>query len=187
MKTLNNNIEPKKVEVLTTEILFNLLVNETKSQTIAIEYIVDDNRSRTIQKQVSIQKHVKVNNVYLNHDYGNKVRKLTNDENFVAEPLKGKERISSTILKSLVNNKLLLDGKVLKKESAKILGYFHKDSPITEAEALSEGLWGNSYFKPTEKKTMGRGSVSEEDDFAVINTTLDKIVYLKHKGIEYRR
>jgi hypothetical protein len=34
---------------------------------------------------------------------------------------------------------------------------------------------------------MGRGSVSEEDDFNIINTGLDKIVYIKFKGIEYRR
>ena len=187
MKTLNNTIETKKVELLTTEILENLLINETRSQTIAIEYIVDDTRSKQKNKQHLVQKHVKVNNVYLNHDYGNKVRKLTNDETFEPKPLKGKERISSTILKSLVNNKLLLDGKVLAKESAKILGYFHKDKAITEAEALANEFWGNSYFKPTVKTTMGRGTVSEEDDFNIINTTLDKIVYIKIQGTEYRR
>jgi hypothetical protein len=187
MKTLNQQTATKEIQVLTTELIFDLLVNETKSTICAIEYIVDDNRSKTIQKQVSIQKHVKINNVYLNHDYTKKVQKLTNDETFEAQPLKGKERISTTILKSLSSNKLLLDGKVLAKESAKILGYFNENKAITETEALAKGLWGNSYFKVVEKQTMGRGSVSEEDDFNIINTTLDKIVYLKFKGIEYRR
>ena len=185
MITLNTTTQ--KIQVLTTEILFNLLVNETKSTVCAIEYIVDDTRSKQRNKQHLVQKHVKVNNVYLNHDYTKKVQKLTNDETFEAQPLKGKERISTTILKSLVSNKLLLDGKVLAKESAKILGYFNENKAITEAEAIANEFWGNSYFKPTEKTTMGRGSVSEEDDFNIINTTLDKIVYIKFKGIEYRR
>ena len=185
MKTLKTTVETK--QVLTTEILFNLLVNEKGSTICSLEYIVDDNRSKTVNKQVTIQKHVKISNCYLNHDYTKKVQKLTNDDSFEAQPLKGKERISTTILKSLSSNKLLLDGKVLKKESAKILGYFHNNKAITETDALANGFWGNSYFKPTEKITMGRGTVSEEDDFNIINTALDKIVYLKFKGIEYRR
>lgn len=185
MKTLNQQTETK--QVLTTEILFNLLANETKSTICSIEYIVDDTRSKQKNKQHLVQKHVKISNVYLNHDYTKKVQKLSGDTTFEAQPLKGKERLTTTILKSLSTNKLLLDGKVLKKESSKIIGYFHDNKEITESQALANEFWGNSYFKVTEKITMGRGLVDIEDDFNIINPNLDKIVYIKFKGIEYRR
>ena len=183
MKTLNT-IE--QVQTLTNEVLYDLIAN-VGSKTISLEYIVDDRRSKIKNKQNLVQKHVKCNNVYLHHDYGNKVKKLSGDTTFVPQPLKGKERITPTILKSLVTNELLIDGKILYSETTKILGYFHNNKPITEAEALGNEFWGNSYFKVPEKKTMGRGIVPEENDFYIINTTFDKIVYIKINGIEYRR
>lgn len=180
MKTVKQNLT--KVNELNNEVIFNLLANCTKSTICHIEYIVDDSSARQINGKIAVQKQVKVNNIYLNHNYKNKVQNLTGEE-FTPEPLKGKERVCSTILKSLKTNKLLIDGKVLKSEAVTILNYFHKGNPITREEAESLNL-----FKPkSEPKTAGRGAVSEEDNFWFVNTAFENIIYLKIFGIEYRR
>lgn len=172
-------------KVITSTELLELLVNETKSTVCSIMYLVDDSRSKTVKGTKQVQKLVSINHVYLNHSYENKVKNLSGNTEFVAEEMKGKKRISSTIIQSLKTNEYMIDGKVLKKESATILAYFHNSKVITEAEAVAQELWTPSYYNPTPKTTMGRGTVSEEDDFGIINTYLNRIVQIKFKGIEY--
>jgi hypothetical protein len=181
MKTVKQNLT--KVNELNNEVIFNLLANCTKSTICHIEYIVDDSSARQINGKIAVQKQVKVNNVYLNHNYKNKVENLTGEE-FTPEKNKGKERLCSTILKSLKTNKLLIDGKVLNSEAVTILGYFHEGNPITREQAESLNLFKPKSEKP---KTAGRGAVSEEDNFWFVNTSFDNIIYLKIFGIEYRR
>lgn len=165
--------------------LFNLLVNETKSQTVSIEYIVDDSRSKTINGKKQVQKQVRINNLYLNHNYSNKVQNLTGDTSFQAFEMKGKTRISSTIIKSDTTEKLLLDGKILNSESVKVINLFHNEEIITESEAVSKDLWAGAYYKPKTQTTSGRGLVKVEDDFKMITLGLSNIIKIKFKGIEY--
>jgi len=182
MKTLNINSENN---VITTNQLFDMLVNVTKSTIVAVEYITDDTRSKQVKGLKQVQKQVKISNLYLNHKYENKVRNLTNDDTFVAQELKGKTRISSTIIQSDKSLENLLDGKILNSESVKLINFFHNGNVITESEAVSLDLWAGAYYKPTEKTTSGRGSVSIEDDFKMITLGLSKIIKIKFQGIEY--
>jgi hypothetical protein len=165
--------------------LAEILENVTKSTTISIEYVVDDARSKVKNGQKQVQKRVRIKQVFLNHDYTQKVKRLSGDENFVAEELKGKKRICSTLLQSLKTGKLLLDGKILVSESREILAYYHNNRQITAQDAEKLNLWGNSYYSPKPKSTMGRGRVSEDKDFGIINTALDNIKYIKLLGQEY--
>ena len=165
--------------------IFNLLVNETKSTVVSIEYITDDSRSKTIKGQKQVQKHVRINNLYLNHSYEQKVQKLTGNSDFQSYELKGKTRISNTIIQSDKSGEYLLDGKILNSESVHIVNYFHNGEIITESQGVAMDLWTNTYYNPTEKTTSGRGSVSEEKDFKMITLGLSKIVKIKFKGIEY--
>lgn len=181
METLNINSK----NIITTNELFNMLVNVTKSTVVAVEYITDDTRSKQVKGQKQVQKQVKINNLYLNHKYEQKVQRLTGNDDFKAYELKGKTRISSTIIQSDKSLECMLDGKILNSESVKILNYFHNGKVITESEAVSLDLWANSYYKPTEKKTAGRGSVSIEDDFKMITLSLSKIIKIKFEGTEY--
>ncbi len=79
----------------------------------------------------------------------------------------------------------MIDGKILKSETVEVLCYLHNGIEITEEEAILKDLWTPAYYKPTEKTTMGRGEVSEEDDFAIINTYLSRIETLKLQGEWY--
>lgn len=182
MKTLNIQTENN---VINSNELFDILVNRTKSESCSVEYITDHNESKQVKGQKQVQKHVKINNLFLNHKYEQKVQRLTGNEDFKAHELKGKIRISSTILQSEKTSEYLLDGKILNSESVKIINLFHKGEIITESQAVSLDLWANSYYKETEKTTSGRGSVSIEDDFKMITLSLSKIIKIKIGGIEY--
>ena len=171
--------------VITENQLFNMLVNVTKSTIVAVEYITDHNESKQVKGLKQVQKQVKISNLYLNHKYEQKVQRLTNDDTFKALELKGKTRLSSTIIQSDKSLQNLLDGKILNSESVKVINLFHKGEIITESQAVSLDLWANSYYKETEKTTSGRGSVSIEDDFKMITLGLSKIIKIKFEGIEY--
>ena len=180
MKTLNINSN-----IITTNELFDMLVNVTKSTIVAVEYITDDTRSKQVKGLKQVQKQVKISNLFLNHKYEQKVRNLIGNSEFEAHELKGKTRISSTIIQSDKTLDNLLDGKILNSESVKLINLFHNDKIITESEAVSLDLWAGSYYKPTEKTTSGRGSVAIEDDFKMITLGLSKIIKIKFEGIEY--
>jgi hypothetical protein len=172
-------------KVINANQLADILKGITKSTFCHIVYMVDDSRSRTIKGQKQIQKLVRIKSVALNHNYTNKVINLTGETTFVAEDMKGKTRICSTLIQSDKTAELMIDGKVLNSQFAEVLGYFHNGNPITEAEAVSLDLWAGSYYNPTEPKTMGRGLVSEEDNFRIINTYLSRIKQIKLEGQWY--
>ncbi len=181
MNTLNITTE----NVITSNELFELVVNRTKSETCKVEYITDHNESKQVKGQKQVQKQVIINNLFLNHKYEQKVQRLTNDITFVAQELKGKTRISSTIIQSDKSLEYMLDGKILNSESVKIVNLFHKGEIITESQAVSLDLWAGAYYKETEKTTSGRGSVSIEDDFKMITLSLSKIIKIKIGGVQY--
>lgn len=171
--------------IINSNELFELVVNRTKSESCSVEYITEHNLSKQVKGQKQIQKQVKINNLFLNQKYEQKVQRLSGNEEFKAYELKGKIRISSTILQSEKTSEYLLDGKILNSESVKLINLFHKGEIITESQAVSLDLWANSYYKPTEKITSGRGSVSVENDFKMITLSLSKIIEIKIGGVQY--
>jgi hypothetical protein len=171
--------------VINSNQLYDLVVNRTKSESCSVEYITDHNESKTIKGQKQIQKQVKISNLFLNHKYEQKVRNLTGNESFEVHELKGKTRISSTIIQSDKSLEFMLDGKILNSESVKLINLFHNNEIITESEAVSLDLWAGAYYKETQKTTSGRGSVSVENDFKMITLSLSKIIRIKIGGFEY--
>ena len=174
-------------KVLTNELIISLLKDVTKSTVCSIEYVVDESQSRTVKGQKQLQKRVKISNLYLNHDYTKKVQNLSGDTTFQSFELKGKTRISSTLIESDTTKEILLDGKILYSESVKLLGYFHNGEPITQANAIAENLFAPAFFDTTEKTTSGRGLLTEEQDFKMITLGIKNIKYLKCFGDEYER
>ena len=171
--------------VLTIKQLFDLLVNRTKSETCKVEYITDHNESKQVKGLKQVQKQVLINNLFLNHKYEQKVQRLSGNESFEAHELKGKTRISSTIIQSDKSLEFMLDGKILNSESVKVINLFHNNEIITESEAVAKDLWAGAYYKPKTQTTSGRGSVSIEDDFKMITLSLSKIIRIKIGGVEY--
>jgi len=187
--TANQQVNTQKA--ITVEQLATILATITKSMTVSLTYFVDESKSRTVNGNKQVQKRVKVNNLYLNHNYTNKVQNLTGNTEFVAHELNGKERVFSTIISSLSKKnygKLMLDGKILHTESTKLLGYFHngfkieldKNNPtIGRSDLVAPSFYQKSTYTP------GRNTVSQEDDFRMITPFLDNIETIKIQGQEY--
>ena len=176
----------KKMNLLTDLVIIELLGNYTKSTAIAIEYVTDESQSRTIKGEKQLQKRVYIGNLFLNHNYTNKVQNLTDNKDFEAHEMKGKSRISTTLIQSEKSGEILLDGKILKSESVKRICFYHNNEEISEAKAKELNLFAPAYGQP-KATTSGRGSVSVEDDFRMITLGIAKIKYLKFKGEEYGR
>lgn len=178
-------MKAKTTKHITKQQLLNLLLNIKKSTVISMTYLVDDNRSKTVKGQKQIQKLVKCSHAYLNHDYERKVQKLSGDNTFQALELKGKTRISSTIVQSDKTGEYLLDFKTLQSSPSKIIEFYHNGKVITEQEAVEQDLWTNSYYNPSQKITAGRGLVSKEDDFCMMTLGIRNILSIKYQGVEY--
>jgi len=184
---MKNSKDYAKMNLLTDLKIIELLGSYTKSTTIAIEYVVDESKSRTIKGEKQLQKRVFIGNLYLNHNYANKVQNLTDNKDFEAHEMKGKSRISTTFVISDKTEEILLDGKILKSESVKRLAFYHNSEEISEDNAKDLNLFAPAYFDTDNTKTSGRGSVSVEDDFRMITLGITKIKYLKCFGEEYAR
>jgi len=178
-------MKPLNIQEVTVQELAAILEKTTASTVVNITYLVDDARSKVVKGIKQVQKMVNITHVYLNHNYTKKVQKLTGDTNFTAMEMKGKTRICGTLIKSDKTGELMIDGKVLKSQAIHNLAYYHNGEIITEQQGEELGLWTPSYYKVTEKQTTGRGTVSEEDDFSIINTYLARIVKIKIQGTEY--
>lgn len=182
---MNTLTTPKTANLLKVSELAILLQGITQSTVANVTYLVDESKSKTVKGVKQLQKRVTITHCYLNHDYTNKVKNLSGSTDFVAEELKGKSRVCGTLLMSDSTNELMLDAKVLNGETIQSITYFHNGVEITEAEAVAQDLWTPAYYQPTEKKTMGRGLVSEEKNFSIINPYLKRILSIKVKGQLY--
>jgi hypothetical protein len=183
----NSKKDYAKMNLLTDLKIIELLGTCTKSTTIAVEYVTDESKSRTIKGQKQLQKRVFIGNLFLNHNYTNKVQNLTDNKDFEAHEMKGKSRISTTFVVSDKTEEILLDGKILKSESVKRMAFYHNGNEISEDKAKELNLFAPAYFDTDNTKTSGRGSVSIEDDFRMITLGIAKIKYLKCFGEEYAR
>lgn len=162
-------------QTVTANELATILKGITKSTVCNITYTVDESQSKTVAKVKQLQKQVTITHVYLNHKYANKVNNLNGTSDFVAKSLEqfGKFRISSTLIGATKSGNVMIDGKVLNSESIKDIQYFHLGAKITKEQAIAKELFTPAYFKV--KETKGRGTVSVENDFGIINTSLKKI------------
>ena len=159
----------------------NIIKGITRSTSIGLCYRVDEGKSRTVKGKKALQKEVCLSG-YLNHNYTNKVKNLTGDTSFEAYEMKGKTRISGTLLESDRNGEPMLYLSILN-NNKKTTTYFHNGVEISKDEAIKQELFAPSYF--TKKPTMGRGIVSAEDDFGVITPYLSRLVWANVEGESY--
>lgn len=203
MKTLNiqteNNYFEKVVNPIksTTNGIVEILKPITKSDILNVYYKVDEQLSKQKNKIKVLKKLVNAPNVFINHNYQNKVINKTDNEDFIPYELKGKSVYSSSLLISDKSNEIMLRGifeHKFKAGTPKILSYIYVgqdtenlkfNQEITASEAVSNDLWINSYYNPTEKITIGRGSVSVDEDCSFICPYISRIKYIKIHGHWY--
>ena len=170
------------VKKVTVAELVELIKPITKSTFIGLCYTVDESYSRMRGGRKMLQKTVCVN-ATLNHDYQTKVQKLTGNNEFVANPLKGKTKVSNTVLLSDKTGKAMLYATILKNAKRETT-YFHEGIEISREDAVKRDMFAPSYFKP--RPTKGRGTVAEEDNFDLISPYFSNLNWVRVNGVEYQ-
>lgn len=156
----------------------------------SVTYLVDESKSRTVNGSKVLQKMVSTR-ITLNSIYERKVNRILEKKQgemptFTAEEMKGKYQVfpdCKCILKSEKTGELLLYG-AIEHNARPHVTYFHNGKIITKEEAIKKDLFMPSAFAP--KKTMGRGAVEEENDFALISPRLSSILSITLNGVRYR-
>lgn len=144
----------------------------------------DEHGSRTSKGAKLLQK-LTFRNVTIGSDYEARVERRTGEE-FESQAMTGKEFVEGTNCVARAtknpNKKYLVCDQELK---TKVHTYFyHKGQPIKKSEAIAQDLFSPSYF--TEKKTAGRGQVSEDKNFYRLTIGLENVIALTYKGQKYR-
>lgn len=198
--TENNYFEKVVNPIQTTTIgLVELVAPIRKSELTNVYYKVDEQLSKQKKGVKQLKKLVNAPNVWLNHDYTKKVIKKTGNEEFVAEELKGRspylnttsllisDKTDECILRGIFEHKMIAN-------APKVLTYIYNGldtetlkfgQELTASEAVANELWTPAYFNPTPKKTIGRGSVSEEENCSFVQPYMARIKYIKIRGQWY--
>ena len=159
----------------------------------SISYLVDESKSKTVNKQKLIKKHV-TTNVTFGSNYGAKVNRIAENKqgeviNFVPEAPKGKEYYidGSPIMRDIATGEKRYLMCIVENHTTPQTQYYIADGM---KRVSREEIWNEEYITPAglnpKPYTAGRGSVNEENDFKVITPDFKNIKGFKVGGIEYR-
>lgn len=154
----------------------------------SVVYFVDESGSKQVKGKKVLQKLVRTS-ITLGAKYENRINKdlVRNGEegNFTAQAMSGKKHLNDEgvmLTDTKTESKFYLNA-VVENHSTPDTIYFHEGKRISKADAIGKGLFMPSYF--AEKTTMGRGNMSEEKDFHIINPNMDNVISLKLNKVKY--
>lgn len=165
----------------------DLLAMLSKNKGVTFAHVVaftDEHGSRTAGGRKVLQK-LTFRNVTIGSSYESRVERRIEGE-FESQEMKGKAFVEGTNCVAYATQneakKYLVCDQELK---AKVhTQFFHNGQPIKKADAIAQNLFAPSYF--TEKKTAGRGLVSEDKNFFRLTIGLDNIIAITLRGQKYR-
>lgn len=184
----------EKIVKVTRQGLVNLLIDFRKNVTQTgvafgnVVYHVDESGSRQIEGKKALQKITRVN-ITIGSKYEARVNrdlvKQGEEANFTAQSMSGKEYVNeecilATDCKTKTKNYLVA---VVENSTVPKTVYFHQNKRISKEKAIEMNLFAPSYF--ADKKTAGRGNVSEEKDFHIINPNVDNILSITLNKVKY--
>lgn len=175
-------IKTTKAKLLAELLEFKKNISQTGVAFGSIVYFVDESGSKTKNGKKVLQKLVRVP-ITLGAKYDNRINKdlVRNGEegNFTAQSMSGKEYVNEegiVATDTKTRTKFYLVA-VVENHTKPDTIYFHEGKRISKEKAIEMGLFMPSYFN--EKTTMGRGNMSVEKDFHIINPNVDNIISLK--------
>jgi hypothetical protein len=168
---------------------FSDIIKSVKGVMFAnVTYFVDESGSRTINGKKALQKSVTVN-VTINADYEKKVNRILENKqgetpDFESMGMKGKSLVYPDCRALVQNDKgeQMLYA-MIEHNAKREVAYYYQGELISKELAKEKDLFSPSFF--AEKKTVGRGSVSDDNDFAVFTVFLKNIKRAKFNGMEY--
>lgn len=153
-----------------------------------IVYFVDESGAKTVNKQKVLQKLTRVN-ITIGANYEGRINrdlvKQGEEANFTAQSMSGKvyindEGVIATDVKTGLKKYLVA---TVENKTTPDTIYFHEGKRITKDKAIELDLFMPSYF--ADKKTSGRGNMSEEKDFHTISPNLDNVISLTLNKVKY--
>ena len=164
---------------------FNENISLTGVTFAHVTYANDVSGSKVVKGQHQLQKVVDVT-ITVGSKYQDKIQRLTGNEKFESATnwFFYKYGVENPVVASKKD-----DGKeylvmIVENHTKRKTKYFHCGVEITIPEAKEGGLLRDSFF--SKKKTAGRGSVSENEDFDfnvlsfdnIVSITLNKTLYI---------
>ena len=184
----------KQFQKITRQALLSLLVEFRKNISATgvafgnVVYHTDESGSRTEQGKKMLQKITRVN-ITIGSNYEKRVNRdierQGEEANFTAQPKNGMQYLNDEgvlLFDIKTGNKRYLAAIVENKTTPHTI-YFHQNKPISLDKATAMDLLTPSFF--ADKKTAGRGNVSEDKDFHVINPNFDNIISLTLNKMKY--
>lgn len=150
-----------------------------------IVYHTDESGSIVVNKQKQLQKRTSTQ-ITLGSNYEARInRDLTKqgeEANFTAQSMTGKTHINELVVEADKTGAKMLCCVVEHHVKPSTI-FFHHGEAITKKKAIDKGLFQPSYF--AEKKTAGRGNMSEEKDFHYFTLGFDKIIQIVINKTKY--
>ena len=154
----------------------------------SVVYFVDESGAKTEKGKKVLQKMTRVA-ITIGANYEKRInRDLTKqgeEANFTAQSMSGKEYINNEgvlATDTKTHTKTYLVATVENNAKPDTI-YFHEGKRISKQDAIEKNLFMPSYF--ADKKTSGRGNMSEEKDFHTINPNIDNIISITLNKTKY--
>ena len=152
-------------------------------------YLVDESKSKTVNKKKLLQKMVETN-ATIGSDYAKKVNKICKDKqgeaiNFEAQPQFGKDYVTE-------GSPVCYDTKTNTKKYLVFIVENHTKPQTTllldGREVKREEVWNSDYITPAglkPNKTAGRGAVNEENNFYFRTLDFNNLISFNMNGNMY--
>ena len=142
-----------------------------------IVYMTDESGSITVNKQKQLQKITRTQ-ITLGSNYEARINrdlvKQGEEANFTAQSMTGKQHVNKIVVEAVKDPSKKYLCCVVEHHVKPLTVYFHNKQRISFESAKEKGLFMPSFFN--EKKTAGRGNMSEEKDFHFFTLGFDKII-----------
>jgi len=183
MKTekLTKIVKITKVKLIALLSEFRKNISNTGVAFGNVVYFVDESGAKTVDKKKVLQKLTRTT-ITLGAKYEGRINrdlvKQGEEANFTAQSMSGKEHLNAEgiIAKDIKTGLKRYLVAVVENHTKPDTIYFHEGKRISKDKAIELNLFMPSYF--AEKTTMGRGNMSEEKNFHIINPNVDNIISL---------
>tara|TARA_R100001015_G_C4626598_1_gene185648 strand:- start:1735 stop:2331 length:597 start_codon:yes stop_codon:yes gene_type:complete len=162
--------------ITTTDELATFITNEgIKATKFSAIYFTEESKSRTKNKVKTVNKLVKTE-MRLAESYQNKIENRIN-EDYKPDSPRGLEYVSPFFFRGIKAGDLRLNA--YSSGYIPTTKYYHSGTVKTIEELKGLDLLSPSFF--TKKETVGKGKVSEEDDFFVTRLRLNRVIMFTYK------
>jgi hypothetical protein len=160
----------------TTDELATFITNEgIKATKFSVTYFTDEQKSRTKNKVKTVNKLVKTE-MRLAESYQNKVENRI-EKDYTPDSPKGLEYVSPFFFRGIKAQDLRLNA--YSSGMIPTTKYYHNGSVKTIEELKGLDLLSPSFF--TKKETVGKGQVTDEQDFFVTRLRLNRVIVFTYK------